>query len=367
AVKEGGELLQQGFAAYRHDRFAEAEQALGKAMRSLEQGAALLDNPVSLIQAHQLMGQLQLKQGKTREAISWFRRAITLAPASPLDPSVFPGETIEVYERTRQEATAESSRLEVSSAPRGAAVLLDGRFVGVTPVELKLDTAGRHLLQLNADGFLPEGTAIDLQPGKTAKLQRSLKPVRHADSFLEVLERAMDGLGEEELTSDSGIHELGELLEVEELVLVRMSATRDKQAVVEGFHYDFLDGQLINVGDRLFSPGGKSLEQDAAQFVDDLLSARLDLSLAGSLPLAQLPPGANYTGGPAKAREEAGAAASEAPGSGRRSRWASPWLWVGVGGAAVAAAGATAILLAGTEEEEEPTRPENGRLLFGFE
>lgn len=366
AVNEGTSLLRAGFDAYRHGKYDEAVERLGRSIELLEKGVAMLDKPGALLQAHQLLGSALLEQGKTRDAISWYRRVISLAPDVPLDSSVFSQETIEVYERTRKEALAEKSELEVTSDPPGAAVLLDGRFVDVTPARLKLDTAGHHVVRIVSDGWFPAGTPIDLQPDRTARVQRKLVPVRHQTGFFELLERAMQSVGEEELTADNPIQELGEMMEVEQLVLVRALATKDKQVVLEGFHYDFLDGRLVNVGDRLISPKTPKLEQETAQFIDDLLAARLDLSLADSLPMASEAPGSSYVAGvqvaAAPTSEEA-----ETGGGGRRSLLASPWLWAGVGGVAAAAAGTAVVLLVSGPADEQPARPEKGRLLFGFE
>jgi len=361
-VRDGRGLLQNGFNAFRKGQVRDAADLLGEAIRSFEQGLAALDDLAPLAQANQLLGALKLEAGEHREAVRHFSRALSLAPTSPLDPAVFPTETAEVYERTRQEGSGEQSRLEVITTPARATILLDGRFVGITPAQIEVSAAGHHVLRLLHDDHLPSGQALDLVAGKQVTVQRTLSPIRRREVFLGLVEQAMQDCGQEELSADDAINQIGELLDIEELVLVRIEATRDGQALLQGYHYDLLDGQLRNVGDLLVSPRGQDTDGETTRFLDDLTSARLDLALEGTVALAALPPTATYGEGAVLP----GAAAAPAPSTGRGSLLTSPWLWAGVGGAAALAGGTAAALLLGGEEEE-PSKPRETRLLFGFE
>lgn len=58
-----------------------------------------------------------------------------------------------------------------------AEVLVDGEFVGYTPVEIAL-RSGKHTLKLEAEGYHPETKRIVLQPGQELDLSCSLKRKR---------------------------------------------------------------------------------------------------------------------------------------------------------------------------------------------
>jgi serine/threonine protein kinase len=69
------------------------------------------------------------------------------------------------------------ARLIVVTHPPGAAVLLDGERVGVTPLELTdLAARPRARLTLELDEYLPTSATIDLVAGQPARIERTLRP-----------------------------------------------------------------------------------------------------------------------------------------------------------------------------------------------
>jgi serine/threonine-protein kinase len=70
--------------------------------------------------------------------------------------------------------------LSVQSDPPGVAVLLDGRDLGRTPVEVSGLTVGVHQLAATLDGFEPQKLPIELGSGKHERLKLSLKKARPA-------------------------------------------------------------------------------------------------------------------------------------------------------------------------------------------
>ena len=362
-IEEGKELLARAIAAYGLGQASQATALARQALRAFEEGLDALDDPNPLVQVHQLLAASLHAEGKTGEADDWFGRAISLGPGTPMDPTVFPREIREVHAERSTKLLETKARIKVRSEPPGAAIYLDGRLVGIAPAKLRVKVAGPHLVRLVSDGYQPRAAVVDLQAGRAVELSRELEPVRQADALRKLIEQAMREAGLEELTADDAILSLGEILDVDELVLIRVLSTTERQVILEGFHYDFLDGQLINLGDRLITPGAKKVRKDLTRFVDDLISSRTTMSLAGTISLLPIPPQSSYTGIviPGAGQEEGLAAGGEG-----RSLVASPWLWVGVGGAAAVAAGTAAVLLA-APSEEPASKPSEGRLLFGFE
>jgi|GEM_PF-1239956 hypothetical protein len=63
--------------------------------------------------------------------------------------------------------------LAVDSNPRGAEVLLDGRLVGATPLNLSLNP-GTYTVELKRGGFSPFRTLVTIQAGRTTRLSINL-------------------------------------------------------------------------------------------------------------------------------------------------------------------------------------------------
>lgn len=81
------------------------------------------------------------------------------------------------YEVSRDGASQPSSAtLAIESSPRGADVYLEGRFVGTTP--LRVDSSpGRRSLRIEADGYYPYETTLQLSPRETRRVDARLEPI----------------------------------------------------------------------------------------------------------------------------------------------------------------------------------------------
>jgi len=364
ALQDATEAVELGRDAWLDGRLSDALGPLSKAVQQFSAQAALLESVGPYVQALQLLGGIHLKEGKRKEAIRVLSKAMALDPEAALDPELFSPETCKLYESGQAKAKATRGKLRVSSEPPGAMVFVDGRPAGPTPLETTVRVVGRHSVRVVRDTHHPAGASVVLRSAGPAELDVALEPIRQAQAFRNLIERAMEEAGLEELMADHAISELGAALEVSELVLFRVVATTEEQVLVEGYQYDFLDGQLINLGDRLMQPTSPKLGEEVGRFVDDIRAARTDMSLGDSVPLAPVPEGASY--GDGVGRSEGGGGADDGG-----SILGSPWLWVGIGGAAAAAGGAAAVVLLAGDDESEPSGPapaaSRGRVLFGFE
>jgi formylglycine-generating enzyme required for sulfatase activity len=69
-------------------------------------------------------------------------------------------------------------RLQVTSEPPGAAVSVDGRFRGETPVEVELEAGDAHLVRATRAGHAPAGETVTLARGESRPLHLELKAQR---------------------------------------------------------------------------------------------------------------------------------------------------------------------------------------------
>ncbi|MCH1445495.1 MAG: SUMF1/EgtB/PvdO family nonheme iron enzyme [Luminiphilus sp.] len=66
--------------------------------------------------------------------------------------------------------------LRLTSVPAGAVVTRDGRFVGATPVNVPMEPAKRHRIQVSRAGYLPESFSLALEKGASFDRQVVLSP-----------------------------------------------------------------------------------------------------------------------------------------------------------------------------------------------
>ena len=73
--------------------------------------------------------------------------------------------------------------LAVASDPPGAAVYVDGQFVGETPLDVKNLPPGDHRVRLVKDGYLENGRIVSITAGKTGTLEVRLTARTAADAL----------------------------------------------------------------------------------------------------------------------------------------------------------------------------------------
>lgn len=76
--------------------------------------------------------------------------------------------------RVQEQALREQPRLRIVTQPPGAAVLVDGQKIGVTPLEQPL-AAGRHTVELRRDDYLVEVREVNLGRGLVSELSIPLR------------------------------------------------------------------------------------------------------------------------------------------------------------------------------------------------
>jgi hypothetical protein len=89
--------------------------------------------------------------------------------------------TFELVRATNPAGQAQSApvpatgSLQVDSRPAGARVLLDGQFVGATPLVLAEVATGSHAVTLELEGYRPWTTSVRVAGGQQNRLAASLE------------------------------------------------------------------------------------------------------------------------------------------------------------------------------------------------
>jgi hypothetical protein len=66
--------------------------------------------------------------------------------------------------------------LYIDSRPRGARVMIDGRFVGTTPFRMPGIAVGRHDVRLELDGYRVATQPVNVTAGRESNLRITLDP-----------------------------------------------------------------------------------------------------------------------------------------------------------------------------------------------
>ncbi|MCA9526247.1 MAG: PEGA domain-containing protein [Myxococcales bacterium] len=154
-----------GVAHFQAGRYPEAIAEFNKAYR-------MGPNPILVFNMARAFEEL----GDFASATEFYKRYLQMAPEAP-DRKVVE-ESLRTLEllAARQEKPAEGT-LEVQSVPEGATVLVDGRPVGRTPLQLPV-ASGRHFVAVEHAGHSRESREIAVDAGKVQRLDFTLVSVK---------------------------------------------------------------------------------------------------------------------------------------------------------------------------------------------
>src|SRR5215831_12045267 len=168
-VIEAEQLVQRGRDAYLDGKFAEAAAQLGQARdvlkRAIESFEEERQAAETFFKAHMYLAFTLRARGAEylREASEAMREAIRTFPT--LDPSVaeYGPDNVKFYRDVkRQMEQAPVGRLRVRTTGDQASVYLNGRLVGVTPLELRRVYAGRYRLHLRQGAEASRMRLVDI-------------------------------------------------------------------------------------------------------------------------------------------------------------------------------------------------------------
>jgi hypothetical protein len=145
-----GSRLEQGVRLFNTGDFEGA-------LRSLDAAALESAEPATLERVHLLRAQCYSARQDFVRAEEAFALALDANPETSLDPARVDPTVVKLLDAVRQRLTG---TLVVGSTPAGAALFVDGKNVGVTPLSLQVQV-GKHRLEARwGEGAM---TAVDLQ------------------------------------------------------------------------------------------------------------------------------------------------------------------------------------------------------------
>lgn len=192
--------LADGRRAYDALTLDDAIARLGQAVSLYQQTGPLLGDLDELATALAYLGAALVLRGSADEGQSTFLELLTISPNFQLDD--FPPAVKRIFDRAlRRVDRAATGSVEIYSTPPYAAVFVDGRYEGVTPLILEDLLAGTHYLRLEKLGYKVHGAPLEVAPNQRITNQTRLRNVRRgvrlrdlaARSAFEVTQKGMGG------------------------------------------------------------------------------------------------------------------------------------------------------------------------------
>ncbi len=168
--------IKEGEKQATHLRFPQAIRALNKGIDGLIGNLDMLGNYDELIDAHLLLAECHFRRGKQSEGADTLEKLARLRPDYELKSGKYPPVFTTVFNEARLRALAgRRGTLEVTSSPSGAAVVLNGKQLGETPLLVSDVTAGtHHLVVRHLTGNW--GQTVTVNEGQTTKQHADIGP-----------------------------------------------------------------------------------------------------------------------------------------------------------------------------------------------
>lgn len=218
---------------------------------------ALTEDEQSIMEkSYDLLGQAQFNRNEQAKARSAFRKLIEWNPDYKMNEDLVSQKIITLFNSEKRESLA---ILSVRSTPTGATVRLDGRKLGITNLENVSILNGKHLLQIQLQGYRTQTKGFEIQTGamqeisvvlaeeeKTAEDAKVEQVVK--DNVIKNTGRSGDLLREAYGLMGAGNYSESEKKYAEALSLARETGDKANQA-----------NALLNLG-FLFSTSGREAQ-----------------------------------------------------------------------------------------------------------
>lgn len=283
ALDDALKLYNSGIGLLVSEDFEGSAQAFQRSVTLFEEHLADVEDYAVLNDALLRWGVANFKAGYVEDAQSALKVWATLNPTTELKAGDYPDEVIEIVAKERRRAQKRGAGvLKVTSNPVGAEVLVDGKPVGKTPVELKDVLPGVHYLVIKNGGPFPSAQKVEVRGQKqvdelTVNLASAGPAVAQdgASFFDELKERLRKGEIDasltpylKELSARSGAESVA-------FVVVRKGGPGYLNA---GFVYVAKQDLLVRVDDEPLSGDLADLTLGAHNLSQKLIAATLDPS-----------------------------------------------------------------------------------------
>ena len=202
-LRQGDAHLAQARAAYEALDLDTTLTLLNKALEAYKTQTAYVRDLRPIVRTLLLLGATYFLKGDETKANRYFRQAALIDPGFATDPTLlnqamrdaFADEVAALAQRTQ-------GSIDLQSGPSHAEIHLNGRLVGITPLQMDV-LEGRYHVWVRKEGFTPWGEVMDVKAGNKLSRVIILQPNEPAQALSRVVDSAIAQLTREELSPTS--------------------------------------------------------------------------------------------------------------------------------------------------------------------
>lgn len=347
-ITEARRLLAEGSQAYLDLQLDNAIELLGQAIEEFDASQSALEDESGLGQALLYLGASYIFNGRTRIGRRVFERLHRQMPHIKPDPNEFPPEVVEQFERSAPRSS--DGAIHIMSDPTGAIAYVDFVPRGLTPITVTGVVPGEHTVRLTRPGATPYIEQVDVPRGGQSEVQAFLMDNEGNEGMAEMVAGIT---GHELEEGDGAIRQVGELLELDKIGVIRVSYGDSREQVkLEMVIFDVGSGRRVLRGEvqapRALGELEPVVHRAVKQGVENVLRPQVgedDETIIGG-------------GGEVIENDDDDDDDEATP------LWKEWWLWAAVGGVVVVGAVLTAVLVAGGDSDlgQNP----NGQIVIEF-
>jgi hypothetical protein len=259
--------LADGRRTYDAMALDQAIARLGQAISLYQETGPLLGDLDELETALAHMGAALVLRGSADEAESTFVELLTISPNHQLEG--FPPTVTTVFERASEKAEKlPTGSVEMFSTPPYAAVYLDGRFEGITPVTLSDLSAGTHYFRIEKLGYTLHGGPIEVSPNQTITSQTRLNGIKRGAELRDLTARCA-----EEVTADGmggALRQLSRDLIADTLIFVSVTQSGSDATFVGGV-FDAATGSRLSTERAVLSADSPAFVKGLDEYIARLV------------------------------------------------------------------------------------------------
>ena len=265
---QAGKLIDQARRAYDDLELEEARKAADQAIALLKE--ADLSGRFSLyISAQKLLIASLLADSEMKAANDLLHGLLPLDPDARFDPDLFSPDYIAQVRKMREELDKEKPQaLDLATAPDPALVYLDGRFRGVTPLEMHDLTPGDHMMTLIAPGYLR--TQRMVTPAAAGTVTEKMVPTSKGTQYAPLMTSLRGRFMTEE--RNAAALDMAKFMGVDQLAVVAVRTLGGGEFSATMYRVDASDGHELSNAESVFAEDARTLDDGADSFLAPLFA-----------------------------------------------------------------------------------------------
>ena len=344
-IQNGRSYYEAGLKAVRDGDIDEAVVQMSDAATLMERSFVYLPKSKKYKTLLLHLGEAQLSNGQKKEAKESFARAVLMGAKAKWAP--LEANALKLFNKVKKSVYMRpSGTIEVITEPPNVEVYIDGRFRGVSPMNIENVLEGKHIVTLKKLGFKRITKTVNVKSGdESAEVFEDLEYARRHILMKQLFGKLPNAVTLAERTDDKvggeAINLVKRMLRCEVAVVLRIKSVGDAQEI-EAMVFDTISKRLLNKRTELITLQSNLRNRTAFRAFTKKL---MDFDYAVALGGASDP-------GPAVVQD-----------GGIVSKW---WFWTAVG-AVVVGATAGGVYAAMNQEEPPPfAKDGSGAVVLSF-